>query len=89
MRIDKYLQTSRIIKRRAVAKELIENKRVLINSKIAKPASNVEIGDLIEIQFGDTKLEIKVLQVLEKVKKDEVNELYEIINRKRDNDDRD
>lgn len=85
MRVDKFLQVSRIIKRRVVAKELVENKRVIINDKTAKPASEVTIGDIIEIQFGDTVLILKVLQVLDKIKKDEASEIYEILNRKRDN----
>lgn len=53
MRLDKYLKNSRIIKRRTVAKEACEGGRVSINGKVAKAGTAVEIGDIIEIRFGD------------------------------------
>ncbi|MDF9866712.1 ribosomal 50S subunit-recycling heat shock protein [Bacilli bacterium PM5-3] len=81
MRIDKFLQVSRIIKRRSVAKEIVEKKRVLLNNKVAKPSSSVNVDDILSIQFGDTTLELKVLLVSDKVKKDQANEMYEIIKR--------
>lgn len=81
MRIDKFLQVSRIIKRRSVAKEIVEKNRILINEKSAKPGTQVKIGDEITIKFGDTTLVIKVLMLDEKVKKEKAGELYEIINK--------
>ena len=47
MRLDKYLKVSRIIKRRTVAKEQIDNGFVLLNGKVAKAFSEVKMGDLI------------------------------------------
>ena len=47
MRLDKYLKVSRIIKRRTVAKEQIDNGVVLLNGKVAKASSEVKMGDLI------------------------------------------
>ena len=47
MRLDKYLKVSRIIKRRTVAKEQIDNGFVLLNGKVAKASSEVKMGDLI------------------------------------------
>lgn len=49
MRLDKYLKVSRLIKRRTVAKEQIEDGKVLLNSKIAKASSEVKIGDIIKL----------------------------------------
>ena len=49
MRIDKFLKVSRLIKRRTVAKEASEGEKVLINGKIAKPSTEVKIGDIISI----------------------------------------
>ena len=49
MRLDKYLKVSRIIKRRTVAKEQIDNDNVLLNSKIAKASSIVKVGDVITL----------------------------------------
>lgn len=79
MRIDKFLQVSRIIKRRSIAKEIVEKGRILINEKVAKPGSKVKVNDEITIQFGDTTLVIKVLLLDEKIKKEDAGELYEII----------
>ena len=81
MRIDKFLQVSRIIKRRSIAKEIVEKGRILINEKVAKPGSKVKVSDEITIQFGDTTLVIKVLLLDEKIKKEDAGELYEIISK--------
>ena len=78
MRIDKYLQVSRIIKRRSIAKEIIEKKRIYINGNVAKPSSNVKIDDLILIKFNDFDLEVRVLIIDDKVSKSEAINMYEI-----------
>lgn len=83
MRIDKFLQVSRIIKRRSISKEIIEKDRVLINDKIAKPGVKVKIGDIIKIEFGDSILSLKVLELNEKVKKEDAVNLYEIISQEK------
>lgn len=79
MRIDKYLKTARIIKRRPLAKEIAEQGRIKVNGNVVKPSVDVQPGDEMEIRFARTLLTIKILQVKDHVKKDEVTELYEII----------
>ncbi|WP_069650630.1 RNA-binding S4 domain-containing protein [Caloranaerobacter ferrireducens] len=79
MRIDKFLKNSRIIKRRTVAKEACEQGRVLVNGKIAKPGTLVNIGDIIEINFGTRTMKIEVLQLLEHATKDNAHNMYNII----------
>ena len=79
MRIDKYLKNSRLIKRRTVAKEACEQERILINEKIAKPGSEVNVGDVIWIRFGNSELKVRVRAVLEHVTKESAAEMYEII----------
>lgn len=79
MRIDKYLKISRIIKRRTVAKEACDQERVMINDKPAKAGSDVEVGDIIKIQFGNKSITIKVTEVRENVRKDNAINMYEII----------
>lgn len=79
MRIDKYLKISRIIKRRTVAKEACDQERVMINDKLAKAGSDVEVGDIIKIQFGNKSITIKVTEVRENVRKDDAINMYEII----------
>lgn len=79
MRIDKYLKLTRLIKRRTVAKELLDRGLFKINDKIAKPSSEVEIGDHILLVLGRRILEIEVLMTCDYCKKEESNNLYKII----------
>ncbi|SCX78194.1 RNA-binding S4 domain-containing protein [Alkaliphilus peptidifermentans] len=79
MRLDKYLKVSRIIKRRTVAKEASENGRVKINNKDAKPGTEVKVGDIIEIHFGDKIFKAEITRVAEHVSKDDAREMYNII----------
>jgi ribosomal 50S subunit-recycling heat shock protein len=76
MRIDKYLKVSRLIKRRTLANEACEKGRVKINDKVAKPGSEVKIGDIVEIQFGSGTAKIKVVSVSEHVTKEGAKEMY-------------
>ena len=79
MRLDKFLKVSRIIKRRTMANEVCAAGRVTVNSKQAKPGSEVKPGDIVEIGFGNGATKIKILKLQETVRKDEATELYEII----------
>lgn len=79
MRVDKYLKVARIIKRRAIAKELADNDRIMINSKLAKASSEVKNEDILEIMFGHRTLKIKVLEIKEYVKKDDSSSMFEIL----------
>ena len=79
MRIDKYLKTSRLIKRRTLAQEACERERVMINGKIAKPGTQVNVGDIIEIRFGENITRVEVTSTAEHVSKQESKEMYRII----------
>ncbi|WAM32059.1 RNA-binding S4 domain-containing protein [Caldicellulosiruptor naganoensis] len=79
MRIDKYLKVSRIIKRRTLAQEACNSGRVFVNGKIAKPSTEVKVGDIIEVHFGDKIFKCKVTSVDEKVQKNLASNMYEII----------
>ena len=79
MRIDKYLKVARILKRRTISKELAENSRVLVNGKVAKPAKEVNIGDVIEIVYGNRVLKVKVNDIKDVVKKNDATVLYEVL----------
>ncbi|HEY5587069.1 MAG TPA: RNA-binding S4 domain-containing protein [Ruminiclostridium sp.] len=76
MRIDKYLKVSRLIKRRTVANEVCEQGRVKINDKVSKPGSEVKVGDVIEIQFGNNITAIEITRISEHVTKDDAKEMY-------------
>ena len=77
MRLDKFLKISRIIKRRTVAKEVCDKDRVTINDRPAKAGSQVNIGDIIQIRFGEKTVKFRVLGLKEHVSQAEAAELYE------------
>ncbi len=79
MRLDKYLKVSRLIKRRTVANDACDGGRVLINDKPAKASTNVKVGDIITISFGNKDVKVEVTDVQETVKKDEAKELFRYI----------
>jgi len=79
MRLDKYLKNSRIIKRRTLAKDLLDLGRVKINGKIAKPSTDVRCNDILEIELKDKLLEIEVLEVKENVRAEEALDLFKVI----------
>ncbi len=79
MRLDKYLKVSRIIKRRTLAKEFAESERVLINGRIAKPSSEVEVGDIITLRLGEKKVLYEVLAIKESVRAADAGNLYRVI----------
>jgi len=79
MRLDKYLKVSRLIKRRTVAKDVSDAGRVLINGKVAKPASEVKTGDILEIGFGARRIRVEVLEIRENVPAKEAKDIYRVI----------
>ena len=83
MRLDKFLKVSRIIKRRFVAKEVADKGRIQINGKLAKSSSTLKVGDVLQIQFGNKTLEVKVLALQDSTKKEDASKMYEILSEKR------
>lgn len=63
MRLDKFLKVTKVIKRRTVANQAIDNGRVKANDRIVKPSYEVKIGDKIEIQFGNSVSMFEVLKI--------------------------
>lgn len=76
MRLDKYLKVSRIIKRRTVANEACDAGRVMVNGKIAKAGTEVRIGDVIEIAFGNKTVKVQVTMIADSTKKDDAKEMF-------------
>lgn len=83
MRIDKFLKSSRILKRRTISKELALNQRVEINGRVVKPSHEVNAGDIVGITFGNRKLEVRVLSTQEAKRKKDASDMYEIISESR------
>ena len=79
MRLDKYLKVSRIIKRRTVANEACSMGRVTVNDKVAKPATDVKVGDIISVRMAAKRLTAEILLVKEVVRKEEADSMYRII----------
>ena len=53
--------------------------RVQINGKVAKSSSDVKVGDILKLTFGEKVVEYRVTEVKEHVMKDEAKELYEAL----------
>ena len=79
MRIDTYLKVSRVIKRRTIAKDILDLGFVKINDKVAKPSSEVKENDIIELTLGERRLSVKVIGLSEQTKKKEASSLFEVI----------
>ena len=79
MRLDKFLQNSRLIKRRTLAKEACEKSLVEINNKLAKPSDSVNIDDIISLQLGERKIRVKVKDISDVNSKKDAETLYDRI----------
>lgn len=79
MRIDKYLKVARVIKRRTIAKDILDLGFVKINGRVAKPSSEVKIDDILELTLGERILTIKVKGVNSYSKKEQALEMFEIL----------
>lgn len=79
MRLDKFLKVSRLIKRRTLAKEACTSGIIQINGKVAKASTEVKIGDMIEITFGEKVTRAKVKEIKAHVLKNDAHEMYEIV----------
>lgn len=79
MRLDKYLKVSRIFKRRTIAKEVSKNQRITVNSRPAKPSTEVKEGDILTITYGNKELTVKILEISTHATKESSQSMYEII----------
>ncbi len=79
MRIDKFLKNSRLIKRRTVAKEACDRGRVFVNDKPAKAGTDVNVGDIVRIEFGNSSISARVLVLSESCRKEDAASMYEIV----------
>lgn len=79
MRLDKYLKVSRLIKRRTLAKEVCDQGRVLINERSAKAGSELKVGDVLTIDFGQRVLRVRVEQLAETVRKEDADSMFTVL----------
>ena len=76
MRLDKWLKVSRLIKRRPVANEACDNKRISANGRVVKASYDVKEGDRLEIRFGARTVTVEVLSVTEQKGKENAALMY-------------
>ena len=80
MRLDKFLKVSRLVKRRSVAKVLADKENFYINDRLAKPSSNVDVNDKIDLYLGRHHLTVIVKLVKENALAKDAESMYELIN---------
>ncbi|PAF51144.1 hypothetical protein BKH43_02765 [Helicobacter sp. 13S00401-1] len=79
MRLDKFINTVNLTKRRSLAKDMCDNQSVLVNGVVAKGAKDIKVGDVITLVFLDSKASYKVLLLptTKSTKKDERDKYVE------------
>ncbi len=63
MRIDKYLSSVNLVKRRTIAQDMVKSGVVFINGQQAKASKDVKVGDTIEIRYLKGSKSYKVLKI--------------------------
>lgn len=63
MRIDKFLSSVNILKRRQIAQDMCENRVVSINGIISKSSKEVRVGDVISLHYLDYTKHYEVLSI--------------------------
>ena len=86
MRLDKFLQVSRLIKRRTVANTLCDRGQVLVNGQKAKAGKELAVGDIISLTVGERgAAEYEVMEVPSgHVPREKAATLYRQINESRE-----
>jgi ribosome-associated heat shock protein Hsp15 len=63
VRLDKWLWAARFFKTRSLATDAISLGRVSVNGDRVKPARNVKVGDVLEIDNGSDQWEVDVMSL--------------------------
>ena len=63
MRIDKWLSSVNIVKRRTVAQDMVKSGVVFINGVKAKPSKEVKVGDIVKIEYLKGAKSFEVLKI--------------------------
>lgn len=61
MRLDLFLKKIRLVRQRSTAKEICEAGAVQVNGHRAKPAQDVDTGDVVRVRFARRELELRVV----------------------------
>ena len=60
MRLDLLLKQTGLIKRRTIAKQLVDLGKILINDKVSKPSSEVKENDVLTLILGNRKIVVRI-----------------------------
>lgn len=63
MRLDKFLKVSRIIKRRPIAKIVVDGGKAKLNGKVAKASTEVKVGQILELEYFNKYFKFEILEV--------------------------
>jgi ribosomal 50S subunit-recycling heat shock protein len=61
VRLDKWLWAARFFKTRSLASDAVDRNKVTVNGDRVKPARNVKVGDVLEIDNGSDQWEVDVM----------------------------
>lgn len=80
MRLDKFLKVSRIIKRRPIAKLVVDGGKAKLNGKVAKASTEVKVGMVLELEYYNRYFKFEILEVPEgNVSKNKTSELLKLL----------
>lgn len=83
MRLDKFLKVSRIIKRRTVAKVVVDGGKAKLDGKVAKASTEVKISQVLELEYYNKYFKFEILQVPSgNITKDKTSELVKLLDSK-------
>ena len=77
MRLDKFLKVSRLIKRRTLAKDATDSRKVSINGKTAKASTLVKEGDVITLNLKDDRSSYRIVAIYEYATEEKAKTMYE------------
>jgi len=63
LRVDKWLSSVNVVKRRTVAQDMVKSGVVFVNGIKAKPSKEVNVGDKITIEYLKGAKSFEVLQI--------------------------
>lgn len=79
MRLDKFLQVARIVKRRALAQELCDDGAIAVNGQVAKAGRALRPGDALVIRMRHQVVHATVIELpAGNVSKGRAGELYRV-----------
>lgn len=80
MRLDKFLKVSRIIKRRPIAKIVVDGGKARLNGKVAKAGTEVKVGQILELEYFNKYFKFEIMEVSTgNVAKEKTSDLIKVL----------